>query len=149
MIDWRPFPLRGSSARSQQSMAQGMATARASGTTTTKTREIGTSLRARDDTSVQFMALSKKLTRGSYSGSVAGSDRSESRDLLGGAEQNRVLGVKNCVCRRRSMNTAIGACMETGMDGYIAIITGRVPAMVRYLQGRELYSWRGNRRQFR
>ena len=69
-------------------MVQGMATARASGTTTTKTREIGTSLRARDDTSVQFMALSKKLTRGSYSGSVAGIDRSESRDLLGRTRQS-------------------------------------------------------------
>ena len=50
------------------------------------------------------------------------------------------------------MNTAIGVCMETGMAGYIAIITGRIPAMAYRLQVRNYIRsshWQGNRHQFR
>ena len=71
-------------------------------------------------------------------------DHSESRDLL---VQSRVISEQSNRrqklqrCWGKSMNTAIGACMETGMAGYIAIITGRIPAMAYRLTSPKLYSW--------
>ena len=77
---------------------------------------------------MQLMALLKELICGSYSGSLQANVHSESRDLLDRTEQsNRRQKLRRCW--GKPMNTAIGACMETGMAGYIAIITGRIPAM--------------------
>ena len=62
-------------------------------------------------------------------GSVAGCDHSESRDLLGQSTRRQ----KPRLCWERSMNTAIGACTETGMAGCIVIIIVRIPAMAHRL----------------
>ena len=107
------------------------------------TREIGTSLRVR-----RHLHATHGFVEGAYMRFVqwfaALNDHSESRDLL---VQSRVISEQSNRrqklqrCWGKSMNTAIGACMETGMAGYIAIITGRIPAMAYRLTSPKLNSW--------